>query len=333
MKVQVPAGVATGVGSLPHRDARAAADFALELLPELPAIPSLPRRSPAERILPHGLVGVRGVLIDADGEVRLDVDRLDPQAGVALDLDHDAFGGLRAFLAAAAGRQAPVKWQVVGPVTMGLALVRRGAPAALAFDVASRTVREHLRTVRQWVAEALPGCPQVVVIDEPGFSGAMEPGFPTPPESAIDLVSGALAAIEQHAMMGVHCCAEGDWAAIAATGPTVLSLPAGSALIEAAGLLSAFLEGGGWIAWGAVPTDRPVGTSSERYWRDLSNLWGALAQQGCAAARLRQQSMVTPACGLGLHDDAQANVVLRLTREVAQRVQEQADGARQAVDV
>ena len=192
MQVHGSAGVATAVGSLPHTDGNAAADFVLELLPDLPAVPSLPRRSPAERILAHGLVGVRGIAIDEDGDVRVDVDRLDPLAAVVLDRDHDAFGGLRAFLAAAVGRQGPVKWQVVGPVTMGLALARRGAPPALAFDVAVRAVREHLRTVRQWVADALPSCPQIVVIDEPGFSGVMEPGFPIPPDTAIDLTSGAL---------------------------------------------------------------------------------------------------------------------------------------------
>jgi hypothetical protein len=332
MKLEVPAGVATGVGSLPHPDAEAAADFVLEHLPELPAIPSLPRRSPAERILAHGLVGVRGVVLDTTGDVRLDVDRLDPLAVVALDPDHDAFGGLRAFLAAARGRQAPVKWQVVGPVTLGLALVRRGAPAALAFDVAVRAVREHLRAVRGWVAEALPKCQQVVVIDEPGFSGVMDPGFPVPPDTAIDLTSGALASIEQSAVMGVHCCAEGDWAAITATGSTILSFPATPALVDAAGVLSAFLDAGGWIAWGAVPTDRPVGTSSDRYWRELANLWCALERQGCDAHRLRHQALVTPACGLGLYDHAQARVVLRLTNEVARRVKEQGSPTKVTVD-
>ena len=58
MQVHGSAGVATAVGSLPHTDGAAAVDFVLELLPDLPAVPSLPRRSPAERILAHGLVGV-----------------------------------------------------------------------------------------------------------------------------------------------------------------------------------------------------------------------------------------------------------------------------------
>ena len=97
------------------------------------------------------------------------------------------------------------------------------------------------------------------MIDEPGFSGVLEPGFPIPPDTAIDLASGALAAIEQLAMMGVHCCADGDLAAIAATGPSILSVPVSGALVEVAGHLCSFLDAGGWIAWGAVPTDGPVG--------------------------------------------------------------------------
>jgi hypothetical protein len=328
MEVQLAAGVATGVGSLPHHDAAAAADFVLEHLPDLPAIPSLPLRSPAERILAHGLAGVEGIEVDEAGDVRVDVERLDPLTPPHLDIDHDAFAGLRAFLAAAKGRQGPVKWQVVGPVTLGLALARRGVPAGLAFAVASGVIREHLRTVRQWVADALPGSEQVVMIDEPGFSGVMEPGFPMPPETAIDLASGALAAIEQHAVTGVHCCSDGDWAAIAAAGPSILSLPAVPELLDVGGHLCAFLDAGGWIAWGAVPTDRPVRAGSDRYWRDLSALWCSLVQLGCDPARLRHQALITPACGLGLHDEAQAAAVLRLTTEIAERVHGQAVATR-----
>ena len=101
-------------------------------------------------------------------------------------------------------------------------------------------------------------------------------------------------------MMGVHCCADGDLAAIAATGPSILSMPVSPALVEAAGHLCSFLDAGGWIAWGAVPTDGPVGRSPERYLRDLAALWCALVKQGCDATRLRTHAIVTPACGLAL---------------------------------
>ena len=123
--------------------------------------------------------------------------------------------------------------------------------------------------------------------------------------------------------MGVHCCAEGDWAAVAATGPTILSVPVDVAVVDVAGHLSSFLDAGGWMRRRA-PTDRPVATASDRYLRDLSCSVGPrLVRQGCDPARLRNQALVTPACGLALHDEAQAALVLRLTNEVAARVREQ----------
>ena len=95
------------------------------------------------------------------------------------------------------------------------------------------------------------------------------------------------------------------------------------ALVEVAGHLCSFLDAGGWIAWGAVPTDGPVGRSPDRYWRELSALWCALVLQGCDPAGCAPAPSSRPACGLALHDEDQAATVLRLTNEVARKVQEQ----------
>jgi len=327
-ELRLPAGVVTGVGSLPHLDPAAAAAYVLERTPDLPAIPSLPRRSPHETMLGQAVVGVRGVRVTPDGALDVDTLRMDAAAKIVPDLDHEAFGGLRAFLEAAKGRTQPVKWQFTGPVTLGLALARQGVPTAMAFDVAIRAVRVHLRAVHKAVSEAMPKAHQVVVLDEPGMTAVLCPGFPVPPDSAIDLVSGALAAVEATATAGVHCCGDGDWAALLATGPGLASMPVNSDLVKVAGYLAGFLERGGWVAWGAVPTDRPVGTSPDRYWRELTDLWCQLVNAGCDPVRLRRQAIVTPACGLGLHDPSQADRVLRLTAEVGIRVGTQASATR-----
>ena len=333
MTVHLTAGAATGIGSLPHTDPRAAADFVLERLPDLPAIPSLPRRSPAESMLGQAAAGVPGVAVSDAGFLVIDRPRLDPEGEIDTDLDHDAFGGFRAFLAAAAGLRQPVKWQLAGPVTLGVALVHAGAPARLAFALARRAVHSHLRTLNHVVASALPGCPQVVVLDEPAMSGLMQPGFPIDPDGAIDLVSGALAAIDTDAdaLGGVHCCGPSDWAAILATGPGVVSLPVRPELTSVAGYLAEFLEGGGWIAWGAIPTDGPVAPTADRYWRDLAELWCSLVQAGCDPGRLRRQAMVTPQCGLALHDEAAAAHVFELVDDVADRVHGQAVATRLSI--
>jgi hypothetical protein len=51
-------------------------------------------------------------------------------------------------------------------------------------------------------------------------------------------------------------------------------------------------------------------------------------QLGGDPVRLRTQALITPACGLALHDEAQAAQVLRLTNEIAERVHGQAVATR-----
>ena len=89
-------------------------------------------------------------------------------------------------------------------------------------------------------------------------------------------------------------------------------MPVSESLANVAGYLVRFLEGGGRIAWGVVPTDGPILTSSERSWRRLSDVWCELVRRGCDPVLLRQRSLVTPQCGLGLHTPAVADRVVRL---------------------
>jgi methionine synthase II (cobalamin-independent) len=326
-RAQLPSGIATGIGSLPHRDADAAAEFALSTL-ELPAIPTLPKRSPAEGMIPQALVGLAGITVGQYGSIAFDAAAFDPEAPVITDLAHDAFAGWRAFLAAAAGRKAPVKWQFVGPVTLGLALVRAGLETDVAFEVSVRAVRCRVRQLVDHVAATLPGCRQVVFIDEPTLDDLMAVGFPIAPDTAVDLVSAALAAIEPVVVTGLHVCATADIASLVAIGPDVLSVPVDERLVESAGYLARFLGDGGTVAWGAISTEGPIPMSAERPWRRLSELWCELVQHGADPAQLRQQSIITPECGLGTHTPAVAERVYRLAAELSERVRDQSMATR-----
>lgn len=324
-------GTATGIGSLPHRNAHEAAHFALRATPELPTVPTLPKCSPAEGMIAQAVVGIPGISVGHYGSLLVDARRIDPQAEVTTDVEHGAFAGLRAFLEAARGHQGPVKWQFTGPVTLGSALRRAGVPTELAFDVAMNTVRSHLASIHDLVQRELPGCSQVVFIDEPDLASLMDESFPIAPETAIDLMSGALAVIEGRATMGLHSCSTVDPAILAATGPAILSLPVSSSLVAHSGALAGFLDRGGVIAWGVVPTHGPVMASAERSWKKLTALWCDLVQGGCDAMRLRQQSLVTPACGLANHTETTADIVCAQVRDVGERVRTQAVATRLTV--
>jgi len=321
------AGV-TSIGSLPHRDADAAADFVLRHHPALPAAPQLPRRSPLEGMVAQAARGIQGVEIDAGGKVTVEVDALDPAAPVRPAMDGAGHGGLLAFLARVAGRTDPVKLQLTGPVTLGMALVDAGAPADLAFPVASGAVRSQGRMLVELCRRRLPEAPLLVFLDEPGLAAPGRDRVPLSPEAVIDLVSGALAVLEGQATTGVHCCGPTDWQAVSAAGPTVVSVPASArAVADGAGALAAHLDRGGWVAWGAVPTAGPVGTDIERLWRRLSDLWDDLVVAGADPDQLHTQCLVTPACGLAGHGESQARRALELTSQLSARVADPASGA------
>ncbi|MEX0846466.1 MAG: hypothetical protein WD023_01710 [Ilumatobacteraceae bacterium] len=320
-------GATVGIGSLPHRDLAAGVEFALRVT-EIATIPTLPRRSPAEGMIVQAMLGIPGITIGQYGAISVDVAAVDPLADVVTDLDHDAFEGFRTFLAAAPGRTESVKWQLVGPVTLGIALLRAGVPSHDAFDVAVRAVRAHVQHLLDAVETAIPGCQQMVFIDEPEMAAVTDAAFPLAPDTAIDLVSAALAAIEPRAVSGLHVCGDADWASLIAAGPQVLSMPLHASIVGAAGYVAQFLDRGGVMAWGAVHTDGPISTTAERPWRQLSELWCQLVERGCDHLQLRRQSMITPECGLGMHTPAVADRVFRITDELSRRVRDQATASR-----
>lgn len=326
---QVESAATTGVGALPHRNAVDAAMFSFEAF-DIPSIPSLPRRSPAEAPIAQALAGVAGVSTGQYGAFAVDVDRLDPAVPVETDLARDHFGGFRTFLDVAAerGHAGPVKWQFVGPISVGVALVRAGARPDVAFEVALQSVEGHLRALSASVKEAIPDAHQIVLLDEPLVDGLMQADFPIAPDHAIDLLSAAMASIQPDAAVGVHTCADVDVATLLESGPQILSLPVSSSVVSLVGYLERFLQHGGWIAWGAVATEGPIGVTSTRSWHQLSTVWCDLVQRGCDAERLRTQAILTPECGLAAHSNAVAERVCHTLRDVSRSVRSTAAAAK-----
>ena len=134
-------GLATGIGSLPHTDAQAAAEVVLRCLPEFPAAPQLPARDPREGMLAQWLGALPEIKVAADGSIEImGASELAPECV----FDDSAHAGLLAFLdAASALERAPVrvKVQVTGPLTLGVALRAAGMPEQRAFRRAAEVAR------------------------------------------------------------------------------------------------------------------------------------------------------------------------------------------------
>lgn len=323
----------TSIGSLPHRDADAASEFVLKHSPTLPAAPQLPRRSALEGMVAQAARGIPGVTVDRDGAITVDTKRLDPEAPITPMFDGAGHGGLLAFLSHAAGRTEPVKIQMTGPITLGSALIAAGADADIAFTVAALAVRAQGRALLELVRHRLPDAPLVAFLDEPGLVDVGEGRrVPLGAEATIDLLSTGLAALEGVAVTGVHCCGPTDLRLVAAAGPDIIAIPAENEIVlPIANLLTSHLERGGWIAWGAIPTSKPLGTDADRLWRKLSLLWSDVVQAGADPALIRARALVTPACGLAGHGVSQAARALRMSKTLSDRVVDQAAATRSSI--
>ena len=338
MNSQFRPGATFGVGSLPHRGLSDALDFVWSST-DIPTIPSLPRRSPAEGMIAQALVGIEGVSVGQYGGISVDVAQLDVDQFITTDIASDAYGAFESFLSSFAERAQgtdAVKWQFVGPVTLGAQLLRVGLDADVAFPLALQAVRAHVLALEDAVAHSCGDITQIIVLDEPSLAEALEPGFVIGVEDVIDLISGALATVEKRHIGGVHCCAATHWNALLATGAQVLSVPvpsvndevAMSEMLSAASRITDLLERGGRIAWGAVRTDGPIAVSAERSWKSLVEVMCALVTAGVDPVLLRRQSFVTPACGLGTHSDGVAERVFSHVRDISVKVAEQATASR-----
>ena len=330
--VELPLGAPSSVGSLPHTDRDAAIDFVLRHTAELPAAPTCPSIEPLEQMIPQAAWGIPGVKIADDGTVSI----ADPAVVVAGDLgdrglEGRPFTSWRVFLDRVADRTEPIKLQLTGPLTLGLTLVQAGLTAAHAFDVAGRAVSLRASDLLDLADRKAPGVPRLLVFDEPGLVGGLRPELNLGADDVIDLLSGALASAEGRALTGVHCCGAADWRVVLQAGPDLLSLPVGADVTGSAGAIGSFLERGGWVAWGAVATDGPLGEQTSRSWRQLSMQWCELVQNGCDPVLLRRQALVTPVCGLALHDEGQADHVFTLTRHLAEKIHDQVMGIRLSV--
>jgi hypothetical protein len=328
-------GMATAIGSLPHRDADAAAALVLRCVPELPAAPQLPQRTPLEGFVAQWARAIEGVDIEADGALAVR-GGLDACAEIDASFDSVAHGGLLAFLDAAAASPVPVKRvkvQCAGPLTLGCALVDAGVDVDTAFALGSRTARAWSRALQELVATRLPAAAVVVCFDEPAlvrWARTAAPGDDlVDRETATDILSAALAA--PTCLTAVHVCGPGDLRIALNAGPRLVHFDVDALDLDDASALSRYLEGGGWVIWGAIPTHRPVGEHVAPLWKALLDTWCELTRRGCDPARLRSQALVAPACGLAGHGVSQAERAMVLAREIGGRVHDHGAATKLAI--
>lgn len=293
VRFELPGGVGTVIGALPDMSPLDTARFVTERLPALP--------STALDLGPRDVVGPEGGARPAPRRVTDDL-------------------RLAAFVASVVGRDEPLVVAVTGPITLAHRLLagRRGVAAA-ADDGAAVVVAVALEVIAA-LGRTAPEAQVVLVLDEADMTHSMHPAFPFGPARIEATIGAVVEALAPHAMMGVKVDGRADFAMLLRTGISVLAAPVDARLETAAAEVARFLERGGFVAWGAVPTDEPLGESGERFWRRLDAVWRRLIEAGGDPWLLRERALITPAVGLGGVAPAQAERLVDLMEDVGRRL-------------
>ncbi|MGZ4881213.1 MAG: hypothetical protein ACXV7G_09110 [Halobacteriota archaeon] len=338
MMSELPAHQTTMVGSMPHLSPKAALQ-ALEHIPlTIPAWPQLPKRSFKEALIPQFTEGFPGIRIDEfTKRVWVQVDNYLPGAMVefyeyliaehvdAFAVSDDYAAGLHCMLrhlAATNMKYQFLKGQITGPFTFGLGLADQKRRPVWFDEQYRDIVLKGLALKALWqIRELQPYAEQVVIFfDEPVLSALGTPAYMMIHDE--DVIKGLNEVCEishnANALVGVHCCGNMDWGLLASTKIDIIAFDAyffGSKVALYPDKIQAFLERGGILAYGLVPTGDVkklrVETPDSLKVKHES-LIEEFVGKGIAENLLRKQLLFTPSCGMGTLSESDTELVLKL---------------------
>jgi hypothetical protein len=125
----------------------------------------------------------------------------------------------------------------------------------------------------------------------------------------------------------MHCCGNTDWSVILSTSLDMLSFDAyhfTETLALYPGEVKSFLDRGGILAWGIVPSEEGIlaNVNADDLVSRLLRGIDLLAGKGVPFDAIARQSLVTPSCGLAsLPSPDSAQSALRVLAQVSAQMQ------------
>ncbi len=346
-----PNGLPAWIGSLPVRDHDQAVRLMMEYTPDIPIWIQLPAFK-KEGMIPQFLPGMPG-LSQADDKVFINSvsDEFDGQLvsffedylAISEDekslqdsrfaLDADVAPGFFAFTEAMDALEKPpaaVKGQVTGPFTFTTGVVDENGRAIFYQDQLRDAAVKLIALKARWQVRQLKryNVPVIMFLDEPALAGYGSSAFISISREEVDAcLKEVIDAVHQEGgIAGVHVCANAEWSIILDSPADIVSFDAYSffdKFILYAGQIRKFMDKGGIMAWGIVPTGSPEAVA-EASLDSLAALWETEVRQlealGIKRDDIIAQSLITPSCGTGSLALDQALKVITLTRELSDRI-------------
>jgi methionine synthase II (cobalamin-independent) len=341
----------TTIGSLPHVDAKESTQLMLRYTPRIPAWVQMPKLSKEGMLVQFsegipGLVFKEGKLSFLNEGQEFEDALLKFYEEYLFALDGTSIKDLKRFaisLEYASGLYAlfdllgsiptsldAIKCQITGPFTLGTGLTDKTGRYAYYDPTLKDIIVKSLSLKAKWqISKFKPfGVPVIVSIDEPSLVGYGSSAFISVTkddiQKSLEEIIGVIHLKE--GIAATHCCENTDWALLLETGIDIISFDAYGFfdnIIIYENELKKFIERGGIIAWGIVPTHDTDVLSSETV-DSLMSRWldniQRLTAKGIDFNRLLRQSLITPSCGAGSLSLELAEKALALTKDLSEKI-------------
>jgi len=332
--------LATGVGALPHLDPVAACDAVLSTYPEVPYIPTLPKRGIRESIvfcdsarLPGGTIREGRLTIDPARDLHAEMEQiyLDYVEGniARHALTKEYASGFMEMLGRDLSGCRVLKCQVTGPVTFGMQVVDSDR-RPLYYDEQFADILSKMIALRAgWCESAMAGIRGVtrtmVVVNEPYFASLGSSVVPVDTEMVRAGWQDIASMVRDG--LGIHCCANTDWEFVLSLRPSLLSFDAYTMatefmLYERA--VAEYLESGGVIGWGIVPAEYAVFSTVNR--EELYTRYMGIRERMCDlvdSSLFDAGSLITPTCGIQFGERREAEKIMETSAWISRKVREE----------
>jgi hypothetical protein len=335
--------LATGIGSVPFHDVKGTCLEILEHLPLIPFWPQLVKRSYLEEMNIQFSEGLplleideekRSLFVsstsDLESELVTFYEHFMAQDTQYFSISENYAPGLYALLRLIGSKPEEgwcIKGQTVGPVTFAASITDLNGKSVLYNKDLLEAMVRGLAIKALWQVQQLEstGKKTIIFLDEPYLSSFGSAFSPVGRHEVIDILRTVIDYLRSNCetLIGIHCCGNTDWSMILEVDPDIISFDAFEYMdyfLLYRDDIVRFIERGGTVAWGIVPTATFTGTESvEGLSSRLEQAIDKVCKWGLDPDLLSQRSMLTSSCGMGTMTPESAKMVLDLLLRLSRK--------------
>jgi methionine synthase II (cobalamin-independent) len=215
-----------------------------------------------------------------------------------------------------------LKGHITGPVSFGLGVTDQKGKSIIYDDSMRDAFVKLLEMKAVWQIDKLKVLAKQVIIfiDEPYLTSFGSSFVNIKREDVILMLNSIIDGIHSKgALAGIHCCGNTDWSVISETRTDIINFDAylyADNLLIYSEDIKKFLERGGYLAWGIVPTSEAILKETDvSLFKKLSSHIESLEKKSIDRNLIISNSLLAPSCGMGtLSEPLAEDIIAKLNK-------------------